>query len=134
MKLLQGEQVHVLPPAIAVFPFPADFPAPAIVTDVCNLKDERTLLVVLNDSHIVAIGVLAGEIKQAEGGRYRMGVRFGKIDPGFKVKDRQADIYRHVGGRTLEKIRAERDGAGVVMELSGGKLVLVSKNAVMVAE
>lgn len=134
MKLNQGEQVHVLPAAVAVFPFPADFPAPATVTDVCNLIGEKTLLVVLNNSHIVAIGVLAGQIKQAEGGRYRMGVRFGKIDPGFKVKDRQAAIYRHIGGRTLEKIRAERDGAGVVMELSGGKLVLVNKDRVVVAE
>lgn len=134
MKLEPGEQVHILQPRVAEFPFPDDFPKPAVVTDVCNLKAERTLLVVLNQSHIVAIGVLAGQIKQAEGGRYRMGVRFGTIDPGFRVKDRQESIYRHIGGRTLEKIRAEREGAGVVMELSGGKLVLVNKNAVMVAE
>lgn len=134
MKLHPGEEVHILKPQVAVFPLPGDFPRPAIVTDACNLKAERTLLVLLNDTHIVAIGVLAGSIKQAEGGRYRMGVRFGKVDPGFKVKDRHAEIYGHIGGRTLEKIRAERDGAGVVMEFSGGKLVLVNKAGMMVAE
>lgn len=133
MKLIPGEEVHYLKPAVAEFPFPADFPKQPVVTDIENDRSRRTLLVVLNGTHIVAIGVLAGENKTAEGGRYRMGVRFGTIEPSYPVT-RHEQIYKHVAGRTLERIRAERNGAGVVMELSGGKLLLVNKYNVVVAE
>lgn len=133
MKLYSGEEVHYLKPRVAVFPFPADFPRPAIVTNVANFKEERTLIVLLNDTHIVAIGVLPGVMKTAEGGRYRMGVRFGSVDALFKM-ERHPQIYPHIVGRTLTGIRAERDGVGVVMEFSGGKLVLVNKYRVVVAE
>lgn len=132
MKLHPGDKVDVLTPCVAVFPFPADFPRPPVITDVSNNRQERTLLVIVASVYAVAIGVVDGETKA--GSRYRMGVQFGQLPPRFSAKDRQEQIYRHIAGRTIEKIRAERNGAGVVLELSGDKLVLVNKGGVMVTE